>query len=133
LQREPAGNFDVLVVDAFSGDSIPVHLLTAECMQIYLRHLAPDGVVAFHVSNRYLDLIPVVLGLAARYELSPALIVHTANDGLTVTPSKWVLLARGDALRDRPEIAHASTPLHVNTNALPLWTDDFSDLASRLR
>ena len=65
LEREAPQNFDVLAVDAFSGDSIPVHLITYEAFTEYLRHLKPDGVIAFHVSNRFLDLKPVLLEIAA--------------------------------------------------------------------
>ena len=64
LEREPPQGFDVLAVDAFSSDAIPVHLITREALGIYLRHMKPDGIVAFHVSNRFLDLIPVVARLA---------------------------------------------------------------------
>lgn len=76
LEREPPRDFDVLAVDAFSSDAIPVHLLTREALLVYLRHLrGPNGVVAFHVSNRYLDLRPVVKGLAGRLDLRAALVV----------------------------------------------------------
>jgi type II secretory pathway pseudopilin PulG len=64
LEREPAQNFDVLAIDAFSSDAIPVHLITKEAVQVYLRHMKPGGVIAFHVTNRYLDLVPVVEGIA---------------------------------------------------------------------
>ena len=65
LEREPPQNFDVLILDAFSGDSIPVHLLTRQAFEVYFRHLRPGGIVAVHVTNRYLDLAPVVDALAA--------------------------------------------------------------------
>ena len=64
LEREQPENFDVLAVDAFSGDAIPVHLLTSEAMDLYFRHLRPDGILAVHISNRYLDLVPVLAGEA---------------------------------------------------------------------
>ncbi len=60
LEREPPQGFDVLAVDAFSGDSVPVHLITAEAMDVYMRHMDPDGIVAFHLTNRFLWLPPVV-------------------------------------------------------------------------
>src|SRR5439155_26295966 len=65
LDREPDRHFDTLILDAFSGDSIPVHLLTAEAFDLYFRHLKSDGVLAVHVSNRYLDLSLIVAGVAA--------------------------------------------------------------------
>src|SRR5260370_40377995 len=64
LEREPPQRFDVLAVDAFSSDAIPVHLITREALGSYLRHMKPDGIVAFHVSNRFLDLVPVVARIA---------------------------------------------------------------------
>ena len=64
MEAEPPQAYDVLALDAFSSDAIPVHLLTEEAVEIYLRHLKPDGVLAVHVSNRYLDLEPVVANLA---------------------------------------------------------------------
>ena len=64
LEREPPQQFDVLVIDAFSSDAIPVHLITAEALGVYLRHMKPGGVIAFHVTNRFLNLVPVVAGLA---------------------------------------------------------------------
>ena len=64
LEREPPQDFDVLAIDAFSSDAIPVHLITTEAVEVYLRHMKPDGVIAFHVTNRYLDLVPVVEGIA---------------------------------------------------------------------
>ncbi len=67
LEREPAQQFDVLAIDAFSSDAIPVHLITSEALAIYRRHMKPGGIIAFHVTNRFLNLVPVVEGLAARH------------------------------------------------------------------
>ena len=65
LEAEPSQQFDVLLLDAFSGDSVPIHLLTREAFEIYQRHMKPDGIIAVHVSNRYLKLTPVVEKVAA--------------------------------------------------------------------
>src|SRR5207244_11884299 len=70
LEREPSQQFDVLAIDAFSSDAIPVHLITSEALGIYRRHMKPGGVIAFHVTNRYLDLVPVVQALAAAQGLA---------------------------------------------------------------
>jgi SAM-dependent methyltransferase len=78
LEREPPQDFDVLAVDAFSGDSIPVHLITVEAFTEYLRHMKPEGVIAFHVSNRFLDLKPVLLAIAGRHKLEYAYVHVTA-------------------------------------------------------
>jgi spermidine synthase len=67
MEREPAQDYDVLAIDAFSSDSIPVHLITREAMAVYLRHIKPGGVIAFHVTNRFLQLAPVVKELADDY------------------------------------------------------------------
>ena len=67
LEREPDQGFDLLAMDAFSGDSIPAHLLTLEAMQTYLRHLRPDGILAVHITNRYLDLKPVMAAAASHF------------------------------------------------------------------
>src|SRR5271167_1592222 len=96
MERELAnGNaqeFDVLVLDAFAGDAIPVHLLTIEAFAVYLRELNPDGVIAIHVTNRYLDLQPVIREAAEHFGLTAAR-VHQAGNAM-VKPSDWILLAR---------------------------------------
>jgi len=79
LEKEAPENFDVLAVDAFSSDAIPVHLLTYEAMQLYFRHIKPDGILAVHVSNRYLDLQPVVGGEAQALK-KVARVVDTDDD-----------------------------------------------------
>jgi hypothetical protein len=117
----------VLAVDAFSSDAIPVHLLTREALTVYLRHLrAPDGVVALHVSNRYLDLKPVTQGLAGALGLQLGYFFSMGI--LDAWPSDWILLAPGGALLDDPELSLAGVPLPVNAPGLPLWTDSYSDL-----
>jgi hypothetical protein len=127
LERELPRGFDVLAVDAFSSDAIPVHLLTREALRLYLGHLrAPEGVVAFHVSNRYLDLKPVVRGLAGPLGLRGALVVSRGFDG--AWPSDWVLLTRGQGLLDDPDVASSATTLPLGDAGLPVWTDAHSDL-----
>jgi spermidine synthase len=115
LQQEPAQNFDLLVLDAFSGDAIPVHLLTQEAFALYRRHLKPDGTLAVHVTNRYLNLGPLVMrtarvaGWKAQTVVSP---VAHADGGAAI----WV-------------IAHGALGKTVEGN---VWTDDRSDLLSVL-
>ncbi|MDA0659048.1 MAG: hypothetical protein O3C60_09395 [Planctomycetota bacterium] len=122
--------FDVLAIDAFSGDAIPLHLLTQECLDLYLRHLAPDGVVAYHISNIYLNLEPIVHRLAAERSLQSLTVrTHTQHD-LGIEGSRWVLVSRDRTLQTRskdwPE-AFLPTPADL---AGPLWTDDFSSIAA---
>jgi hypothetical protein len=131
LEQHLSQDFDVLAIDAFSSDSIPVHLLTKEAMSLYLRHLRmPDGIVAIHVSNRYLDLKPVVWGLADHFGLASAYVDTDAQDE-GVWGSSWILLARNPGVLLQPEIAMATTPR--NTAPVRLWTDDFSNLLQILK
>src|SRR5450756_2023803 len=95
-------NFDVLAVDAFSSDSIPVHLITKEALGVYLRHMQPDGVVAFHVSNRFLDLAPVVARIAREHGLVSRIV--SEEGGEERTQSDWVLLARDTKIFDLPQL-----------------------------
>ena len=81
LERLPSENLDVLAMDAFSSDSVPMHLLTREAYQIYLRHLKPDGIIIVHISNRYLDLEPIVAQAAAGNRL-----VRDDHRAMTATP-----------------------------------------------
>ncbi|HYL59218.1 MAG TPA: fused MFS/spermidine synthase [Candidatus Acidoferrales bacterium] len=123
-------SFDVLVVDAFSGDAIPVHLLTLEAAEIYLRQLKPDGVLAIHISNRYLDLQPVVAQIAERFNLRAGLVRGAA--GALVKPSEWILLARNGSVLEQPEIAAHLEPLKASRK-VRAWTDDYSNLFQILK
>jgi spermidine synthase len=122
--------FDVLVLDAFSGDAIPVHLLTSEAIEIYLRALNPDGVLAIHVTNRYLDLEPVVREIANHFGLKAAR-VHQ-SEGPMVKPSDWIILARNNSVFGRAEIASRLHPLD-SRRRVRLWTDDYSNLFQILK
>ena len=126
LEREEPENFDVLAVDAFSSDSIPVHLLTKEAMELYFRHLKPDGVLAVHISNRYLDLQPVLKGEAdATGKL--ARVVDTEDDETQdVFGATWVLLVSPSAGYDPLEM-DGSVPI-ATKRTVRLWTDDYSNL-----
>ncbi|HTX23559.1 MAG TPA: fused MFS/spermidine synthase [Steroidobacteraceae bacterium] len=125
LEREAPQRFDLIVVDAFSSDAIPVHLLTREALAVYLRHLRPGGVVAFHTSNRYVDLPPVVARLAEMRGLS-ARLIETDDDDTFNTPSSWVLVSADAAFFEAPQIKPAASKL-PRGGSRP-WTDDFSDL-----
>jgi SAM-dependent methyltransferase len=125
LEREPVQGFDVLAVDAFSGDSIPVHLITLEAVGAYLRHMRPQGVIAFHVSNRFLDLKPVLLAIAEKHGLEYAFVHETGDDGGTT--SDWVLLTRWKPFILRPEIVVATEPVAPQPD-WRLWTDAYNNL-----
>lgn len=120
LEREPPQNFDVLILDAFSGDSIPVHLLTRQAFEVYFRHLRPGGIVAVHVTNRYLDLAPVVDALAAALQKQVRIIHSGADPPSGIYAADWSLVA--DNLDEWP-----SRPQTLALKLTP-WTDDYSNL-----
>ena len=127
LNRNEIGNFDVLVIDAFSGDAIPVHLLTEEAFQLYLRHLRkPNGILAFHISNGALDLRPVVAKLAAESGMSAWLAQSDSS-----YKSVWVIVAAQNRDAPIPGVSHM-TPINASPG-FPLWTDDYSNLLRVLR
>jgi hypothetical protein len=134
MERELADghpqSFDVLVLDAFSGDAIPVHLLTIEAIAIYLRELSPDGVLAVHVTNRYLDLQPVVQEIANHFRLKAGRVHQSA--GPLVKPSDWIVLARNNSVFGQPAFTGALHPLD-SRQRVRLWTDDYSNLLQILK
>ncbi|MBI4730759.1 MAG: fused MFS/spermidine synthase, partial [Chloroflexi bacterium] len=125
-------NYDVLVLDVFSSDSIPVHLLNREAFDLYLQHLAPDGILAVHISNRHLDLTPVVWTLADYFSLERVVIADPGNYE-SVFPSLWVLLVRDPALLFNPEIAARAKNMDEFVSPVRLWTDDYSNLIQILK
>jgi hypothetical protein len=131
MEREPPQDFDVLAVDAFSGDSVPVHLITAEAMDVYLRHMKADGIVAFHVTNRFLWLPPVIENIAKAKGLHVAFI-HDENDNPLLRNTDWVLVARNPAVLDLEAIRSRSTPIR-GIPGLGVWTDDFNNLFDVLK
>jgi SAM-dependent methyltransferase len=131
LEREPPQRFDLLVLDAFSSDAVPAHLLTLEAGASYARHLAPAGVLAFHVSNRYLQLAPVVKRLAESLALEAVQVVDRPPKGGHLKASEWVVLSANRAVLDAMR-AGGATPVVVPAAFRP-WTDDFNDLFSVLR
>jgi hypothetical protein len=132
LEREAPQAYDVLVLDAFSGDAIPVHLLTDGAIGTYLGHLKPSGVLAVHISNRFVNLEPVVRGAAERFGLAMALIDND-EDTEEVYPTTWVLLTRDAEFLQCEPIRGATKPPDAERAAPRLWTDDFSDIVSLLK
>lgn len=131
LEREAPERYDVLAVDAFSSDSIPVHLLTNEAVQLYFRHLNPEGVLAIHVSNLYLDLEPVVKTIAARLGKQTRVVDTEDVDPLGELGSTWVLVSNDAAVFNNPKLASAK-PV-PSTRNVRLWTDDYSNLFQILK
>ncbi len=125
LEREAPQDYDVLAVDAFSSDAIPIHLLTVEAFGAYLRHLAGEGVLALHVTNRYLDLKPVVRGAARALSLHVEH-VPSLEKGM-LWSSDWMLVARGRAFFEDEVVSAATLPRLPRAGEV-LWTDDWSNL-----
>lgn len=133
IERAGREHFDVLVVDAFSGDSIPTHLLTREAFVLYLQNLKFAGLLAVHVSNRYLNLVPIVLAAAQSLNLDARVIENGRDTGKAVYPATWVILGRPGGLLQRPEFRAPamlpSKPIHPGD----LWTDDYSSVLRAFR
>lgn len=127
MENEEPQNYDIMAIDAFSSDSIPVHLMTKEAVELFLSHLKPDGILAFHVSNRYLNLPPVVKKLADEFELPFVVVTAEDDDDEWVSASTWILLARDSAVLEHPEITAAATDDYEDFD-VRLWTDQFSNL-----
>jgi len=135
LERDPPQNFDVLAVDAFSSDAIPVHLITREALGTYLRHMKPDGIVAFHVSNRFLDLIPVVARLAREHGAHAVLVRDDPDEEEDVRRSRsdWVLVSRDPAALKREAMVEREATEAEDRPEWRTWTDDYSNLIQILK
>jgi hypothetical protein len=127
LEREPPQQFDVLAVDAFTGDAIPVHLLTKEAFALYFRHLKPEGILAVHTSNIYLDLTPVVKLLANDADYHAELIASEGDAAALISNADWVLVTRNLEFLNDPQASVGSEPIVVPPQ-LRLWTDDYNNL-----
>jgi nitrate/nitrite transporter NarK len=133
MEREPPQHFDLLALDAFSGDAIPVHLLTKEAFQIYQRHLNTNAIIAVHISNHYLDLEPVVANLAKIFDYKMAVIdFDETEEEWWLYSSTWILLTRNAETLNAPAIQNVTTPPNSHRHPVP-WTDDFTSLFQILK
>lgn len=137
LERELATGqpqaFDLLALDAFSSDAIPVHLLTREAMDTYLKHLAPGGIIAVHTSNRYLDLQPVVEGLARHFDLKVLTVTDDDSEFWWIYGTTWMLLAREKEVLEKDAFYDRMRAPSERVDAVPLWTDERASLLPILR
>jgi hypothetical protein len=126
--------FDVLVLDAFSGDSIPAHLLTREAFEIYRRHLAPGGVIAVHITNSYLYLAPVVRGIGKSMGLGMSRIYTVINPAQYVLRNDWMLLTGNEELLAAiPDVPPPPLAKLRDDFEVPLWTDHYNNLFQILK
>jgi hypothetical protein len=132
LEREllsgKAQNFDVLIADAFSSDAIPLHMLSLECADIYRRHLKENGILAIHITNHYLDLVPVTAGLAKHIGWDTVVIRGRESRDETVWESTWVLITQNKKFLDSPDIARAKMSQKDNSFTPLVWNDEYSSL-----
>ena len=134
MEREADQQYDVIVLDAFSSDAIPVHLLTLEAFDHYQRHLKPDGAIVVHVSNRYLDLHPVVYRIADKIGF-PAITIDdndTAYEEAGFYGSDWIIMTRNQVLLQQPLIRDVTAEAVEFPARIMYWTDERSDLLSIL-
>lgn len=133
-EADPCG-YGFLVIDAFASDAIPVHLLTKEAFRLYLSKMRPDGLLAVHISNKYLRLEPVIAGLAREYDVRGWIIdstkYHKTREHSEVTDSRWVILAH--EIRDLGSLAKDKDLEVLPTTGSKVWTDDYSDILSVLK
>lgn len=134
LERERPQDFDLLVLDAFNSDAIPVHLLTEEAFALYQRHVKTNGIIAVHISNGHLNLEPVMVNLARRFNYDLAVIEYIGTrDQWWNQNSTWALLSHNDEFINCPAIREASRAPQARGETVPLWTDDFASLFQIIR
>jgi spermidine synthase len=133
MERLEPQNFDLLAVDAFSSDAIPIHLLTREAMQLYARHLKPNGILALHISNRYLNLEPVCEGGAEFLNRHAWTVTDEGEGGEYLSSSTWVLVSADESLPKSKQFVNAEISPSKTTKGFRPWTDDYSNIVQILR
>jgi len=132
LERQESQQFDVLAVDAFSSDAIPIHLLTREALAVYFRHLRPDGILALHVTNRFLDLVPVVARGVQEFGRPAMVVTDDGHDAGYLSYSVWVLVTSDAALFTSPSFETADIAPAMAPPGFRAWTDDYSNIFQSL-
>jgi hypothetical protein len=136
LEREAPRGYDVLAIDAFSGDSIPMHLLTREAMAVYAKHLAPGGAIVFQATNRYIDIVPVVQKLAAELGMESVLVSDfpgaDAGREYWLATTDQVIVTSNQAILNAPMVRSGGKPVEPSPDA-PAFTDDYSNLLRILK
>jgi len=122
-----------LILDTFSSDAIPAHLITKEAFAIYLQHMTPDGILIAHISNRHIDLRPVLYGLAQEFGLTGLVVDTRGEDALDSYPSRFVILSPNPQSLQIPELQARAVPLDDSYGTVRLWTDDYSNLFQIIR
>lgn len=126
-------NFDILILDTFSSDAIPAHLITKEAFALYLNHMMPSGILIAHISNRHIDLRPVLYGLAQEFSLTGLVVDTERDDAIDSYPSRFVILSADPQSLQIPALQARAVPLDDSSGVVRLWTDDYSNLFQILR
>lgn len=125
-------SYDVLAIDAFSSDSIPVHLITAEATELFFKHLKPNGILAFHISNRFLDLKPVLANISQAAGLTARLVTDSPSGESSASVTDWVLIARSPEVFENERLIEVVESIEPNPH-FSLWTDQFNNLIDVLK
>lgn len=133
LRERGSMQYDLLVVDAFSGDAIPVHLITREAFELYFKHLRDDGILALHISNRHLDLRPVVYALARGMDMPAIMVKKKKRPKDFIKGSSWALLTKDKRFLGHPQVLKHVTPWPEDIRDDIIWTDDYSSLLKILK
>jgi len=133
LEKESPQNFDILVLDAFNSDAIPIHLLTVEAFETYLKHLKEKGLIVIHISNTYINLQPVVAGLANNFNLDLVITMNEADIQTSTDASTWAILSQDNDLIAQIKNDQPETNKIIEVNKAVLWTDKYSNLFTVLR
>lgn len=130
LQKQPDAEFDLLALDAFSSDAIPVHLMTQEAIETYMKKLKPDGILAYHISNRFLTLAPILAGICEATNLTGVVWHDSPSDQESAdgkTASEWFFIARNaETLKKYKSLLNGEP--HTSQPSRPPWTDDRSNI-----
>jgi SAM-dependent methyltransferase len=132
MEREPPQQYDMLVLDAFTGDAIPMHLLTREAFELYKRHLKPGGVIAVHTSNRYLRLGRPIRAIAKSLGMHVRVAVSEGDLERLVSTAKWALVTDDPALFNDPALHDLLLPVNPDEPPMQPWTDEFASVMSVL-
>ncbi len=132
LNREPDQHFDVLLADAFSGDAVPIHLLTKEAFATYFRHLKPDGILGIHVTNRFLDLAPVIKVAAESFGKQARIVSISGDPDRLIYRSSWVLISADGQFFEQEPFRQVAKPIDAKPGLI-IWRDDYSSLYSVIK
>ncbi|MDM8524430.1 fused MFS/spermidine synthase [Desulfococcaceae bacterium HSG8] len=133
LKEQGSRKFDILAIDAFSGDAIPIHLLTQEAFELYFQHLNSDGVLAVHISNKYVELEPLIYNMAKKFNMGTVLVKKGKNRSKGIKSSTWVLISDNQEFMQHPRVLAYVDPWPIVVQQKKIiWTDDYSNLVEFL-